>query len=191
MILVTIGTNEQPFDRLIRAVEQLEVHEQMVVQHGSCQIAEPRRDWFDFLSFEELTELMREARVVVAHAGIGSIMVARRCGKRPIVVPRRLQHAEAVDDHQLPMARRLHENGLVDLVEDERLLGNHLAGGRRERRVAPTDAELPDGLALAIDLRGYLESVVGAAVCPGPKTASPILNDLPGSEPRTPRSVTP
>lgn len=164
MILVTTGTNEQPFERLIRAVEQLDVREHMVVQHGSCQIAEPRRDWFDFLSFEELTELMREARVVVAHAGIGSIMVARRCGKRPIVVPRRLHHAEAVDDHQLPVARRLHANGIVDLVEDERLLGRRLVGTRREGRFARTEAQLPDVLALATDVRRYLESVVGGAV---------------------------
>ena len=56
--------------------------------------------------------------MVVCHAGVGSIMLARRCGKRPIVVPRRLHLGEAVDDHQLPIARRLHANGVVTLVED-------------------------------------------------------------------------
>ena len=57
-------------------------------------------------------------------------MLARRCGKRPIVVPRRLHLGEAVDDHQLPIARRLDATGIVTLLED----ADRLRRGDQNRR---------------------------------------------------------
>ena len=81
---------------------------------------------------------MEQARVVVCHAGVGSIMLARRCGKRPIVVPRRLHLGEAVDDHQLPIARRLHANGVVTLLEDvDRLRRGDRRASARQRLARP------------------------------------------------------
>jgi UDP-N-acetylglucosamine transferase subunit ALG13 len=157
MILVTVGTNEQPFDRLVRAVEPLEPEEPLVVQHGSCATRGGRGRWVDFVSFEELEALMRQARLVVAHAGVGSIMLARRCGKRPLVVPRRLHLGEAVDDHQLPIARRLHASGAVELVEEVELLPELLGAPERAEPPAGGDGDLPDALALAADVREYLE----------------------------------
>ncbi len=71
-------------------------------------------------------ELVRAARVVVTHAGVGTIMVALANGKRPVVMPRLSRFAEAVDDHQLGLARRLSEADFVTLVEDEAGLANAL-----------------------------------------------------------------
>jgi UDP-N-acetylglucosamine transferase subunit ALG13 len=162
MILVTIGTNEQPFDRLVRAAARLGGPEALVVQHGSSQVPHGRGEWFEFLSFEELSARMAEARVVVCHAGVGSIMLARRCGKRPIVVPRRLHLGEAVDNHQLPIARRLHAGGVVTLLEDV----GRLAEATRAVAAPASPGPLPHppGLPhnLAGDLRQYLEGLVAA-----------------------------
>jgi UDP-N-acetylglucosamine transferase subunit ALG13 len=119
MILVTVGTNEQPFDRLVRAAARLGGEEALLVQHGSSLVPRGRGEWVDYMPFDELAARASEARVVVCHAGVGSIMMARRCGRRPVVVPRRHQLGEAVDDHQVALARRLAESGLVRLVEDE------------------------------------------------------------------------
>ncbi len=118
MILFTIGTNEQPFDRLVRAAAELGGDEHLLVQHGASRVPHGRGEWVDFLSFDDLAERATAARVVVCHAGVGSIMLARRCGHVPVVVPRRHHLDEAVDDHQLFLARRLAESGLVILVED-------------------------------------------------------------------------
>jgi UDP-N-acetylglucosamine transferase subunit ALG13 len=157
MILFTIGTNEQPFDRLVRAAAELVTDEELLVQYGSSRVAHGAGRWVEFMTFAELEAEMRAARAVVCHAGVGSIMLARRCGKRPIVVPRRVGLGEAVDDHQLPLARRLEARGIVRLVEDTADLPAALAGGDERPRAAAE--ALPNGAALAHDIRTYLESL--------------------------------
>lgn len=137
MIFVTVGTNEAPFDRLLRAVETLSADEEIVVQHGSSAVvpANAART-YDFLLFDDLVGEMRASRVVVTHAGIGSIMTALSCGRRPVVAARLVAYREAVDDHQLPVARRLEEAGLVTLVEDLALLGEVVARAGEDVDVA-------------------------------------------------------
>ena len=68
----------------------------------------------------------------VCHAGVGSIVLARRFGHRPVVVPRRHHLGEHVDDHQLSLARRLGRAGVVTVLEDTDALGAVV-----EARVAP------------------------------------------------------
>jgi beta-1,4-N-acetylglucosaminyltransferase len=118
MIFVTVGTNEAPFDRLLLTLDEIATDEEVVVQHGSSSVHPPRATCFESIPYEELTELVCQARAVVSHAGVGSVLTALANGKRPIVVPRLHRFGEAVDDHQLPFARRLEQAGLVTLVED-------------------------------------------------------------------------
>ena len=161
MILVTVGTNEQPFDRLVRAAAMLAGDEPLTVQHGASRVEPGRGRWVDFLSFEELTGLVEQADAVVCHAGVGSIMLAHRYGKRPLVMPRRFHLREAVDDHQLLLARRLAAGGLVDLVENEEDLPRALAR-RHLLGVAAAAPDLPGAANLAEDVRGYLQKLVAA-----------------------------
>jgi UDP-N-acetylglucosamine transferase subunit ALG13 len=167
MIVVTVGTNEQPFDRLVRAAAGIGGSEPLLVQHGASQVPHGRGEWVDFLPFDELEQRVADARALVCHAGVGSIMLARRCGKRPIVMPRRHHLQEAVDDHQMPLARRLAEAGLVTLVEDEEQL--HAALGA----VAPpaTAVRRVDGAdALSADLRAALTGLGAAPL----RTRAPV-----------------
>jgi UDP-N-acetylglucosamine--N-acetylmuramyl-(pentapeptide) pyrophosphoryl-undecaprenol N-acetylglucosamine transferase len=156
VIVVTIGTNEQPFDRLIAAAAALQTDEPLVVQYGSSAITSGPGRWVDFVGFDELAELMRQARVVVCHAGVGSIMLARQSGRRPVVMPRRLDRGEAVDDHQVPLARRLAGSGLVTLVEDERLLAEAIAAAGSAVAVA-AEQTLPGVSRLVSELRTGLD----------------------------------
>ena len=148
MILVTVGTNEARFDRLLEAVGTLSTDEEIVVQHGSSAIvpANAARS-YDFLLFDDLVREMRASRVVVTHAGIGSIMTALSCGRRPVVAARLVAYREAVDDHQLPVARRLQDAGLVTLVEDLAQLAAAIAKAGEEVDVAlGADERLVDEL---------------------------------------------
>lgn len=118
MILVTVGTSETPFDRLLQAFDVVDrPDEELVVQHGPSSVRPRDASCVDFLPFDQLVDAIRRARLVVTHAGVGSIMTTLANGKRPIVVPRLRRFDEAVDDHQLALGRRLAESGLVVLVE--------------------------------------------------------------------------
>jgi UDP-N-acetylglucosamine transferase subunit ALG13 len=122
MIFVSVGTNEARFDRLLRAVDGLGAGEELVVQHGPSPVRPAGATCVDFLSFEQMTDHFARARVAVVHAGVGSVLAALASGARPVVVPRLERYGEAVDDHQVGFARRLHDEGLVVLVEElERL----------------------------------------------------------------------
>jgi UDP-N-acetylglucosamine transferase subunit ALG13 len=163
MIVVTVGTHEQPFDRLIRAVAALEGDEPLLVQYGSSQVAHGRGEWVDYMSFDALAERAAGARAFVCHAGVGSIVLARRCGHTPIVVPRRHELGEHVDDHQLSLARRLAKAGVVTMVEDVDLLADAI----RDAGAAPILAEatpLRGKDALSAHLRGVLTGVGAAEI---------------------------
>jgi UDP-N-acetylglucosamine transferase subunit ALG13 len=60
-----------------------------------------------------MRQAMREADVVVSHAGVGSALAAMQAGRRALYVPRRRAHGEHIDDHQVAMARELQVRDLV------------------------------------------------------------------------------
>jgi beta-1,4-N-acetylglucosaminyltransferase len=122
MIFVTVGTSGTPFDRLLREVDRLETEEKLVVQYGPSRLRPRRATCVDFLRFDELMQVVGEARAVVTHGGVGSILMALMSGRRPLVVPRLRRFNEAVDDHQLALGRKLSESGIVTLVQDPAVL---------------------------------------------------------------------
>ena len=154
MIFVTLGTQAYPFDRLLSGLEGVE--EELIVQAGPSTRRPAGALWFDYLDYTPLLEYVRQARIVVAHAGIGTVMTVVAEGKRPVVVPRLRRYGEAVDDHQVPIARRLADAGLVRLVEDPETLAAALV----EAPLAPASFSGQGGI--AADLRAYLLEVAEA-----------------------------
>jgi UDP-N-acetylglucosamine transferase subunit ALG13 len=94
--------------------------------------------------------------VVVIHAGAGSIITTLALGKHPVVVPRRALYGEAVDDHQLPFARRAGELGLVTVVEDLDCLADAIARGPSKTILLEEAAS-----SLERDLSMFIEEAVG------------------------------
>jgi UDP-N-acetylglucosamine transferase subunit ALG13 len=153
MILATLGTLHFPFDRLLRALDGLAGDEELVVQTRAPGVRPAGARVVAELPYEELAAEIRRARVVVCHAGVGSVLTVLANGKRPVVVPRLARFGEAVDDHQLTFARRLAETGAVTLVED--------VGGLPAALAAPGEPPPVVGAGrLAADLRQTLERLV-------------------------------
>jgi UDP-N-acetylglucosamine transferase subunit ALG13 len=123
MILATVGTHEDQFNRLLvelnRLVEVGAIKERVVVQSGYCDADAPAVECFDQLPFDELQSLMAEANVIITHGGPASIMQAMAHGKVPIVVPRQSKFGEHVDDHQCRFAEKMRERVLVVLDIEE------------------------------------------------------------------------
>ena len=154
MIFVTIGTTE-PFDRLLRALEPLS-DEELIVQCGNSTVRPAHATCVDYVRYDELAAYIRAARVVIAHAGVGTILVALSAGKRPIVVPRRAAFAEAVDDHQVELARRLDALGLVTVVEDPTTLAAAVRSAKE-----PSALESSEPSRLVAELREFVEEHIG------------------------------
>lgn len=122
VIYVTVGTHQQPFQRLLDALADLPAQE-LVVQFGHGSAPPGVAPATAFMSFSETLHYMWEADAVVTHAGVGSILCARRYGHVPVVVPRLRRYGEHVDDHQAELTRALAVEGLVVPVWDT----DHLA----------------------------------------------------------------
>jgi UDP-N-acetylglucosamine transferase subunit ALG13 len=154
VILVTIGTSD-PFDRLLAAVARLPADEEIVAQCGTSAVHPENARCVTFLPFDELSALVCTARVVIMHAGAGSVLTALAAGRRPVAVPRLRRYGEAVDDHQVEFGRSLAAAGLITLVEDP----GHLAGAIAAAPAAPPGRDGDGRLARDIGtyLRGQLQ----------------------------------
>ena len=132
MIFVTVGTTHFPFDRLIEAVATLPLHdEELIVQRGASRVQVPGATVSHFLPFGDVEALVRRSRLVISHAGVGSIMVALAGGRRPIVVPRLARYGEAVDDHQVEIASHLAAERRVIVAHDVAELPSLIAANDR------------------------------------------------------------
>jgi UDP-N-acetylglucosamine transferase subunit ALG13 len=166
MIFVTVGTSTQPFDRLLEGVASFaDGDEEVVVQYGASALRPTGAECVAFLGYDEQLEHMRRARAIVTHAGVGSIIAARLVGKRPIVVPRLRELGEVVDDHQLELAKKLDQAGLVRLVAEPATLLSALS-----EEAPPVDGHRSEN-ALVDDVRTYLLEAVAARKRSGVRTS--------------------
>jgi UDP-N-acetylglucosamine transferase subunit ALG13 len=128
--VVTLGTYRgYPFTRLVRRLlEILPPEVEVLWQTGDTDVSGLGITGHRAIPEHELTEAMREADVVVAHAGVGTALAAFEVGKRPLLAPRRFSLGEHVDDHQPQIAGELGERGLsVSVDADELSLEDLLA----------------------------------------------------------------
>ncbi len=99
-VLVALGTGPHPFERLVRAAEALAAAgEDVLVQHGASRAPRGCRS-LPSLPPDAFRDAMARARVVVVHGGLATRHEARALGRVPVVVPRRADLGEHVDDHQ-------------------------------------------------------------------------------------------
>lgn len=128
MIFVTVGT-QLPFDRLVGAVShwaaQNPAHE-VIAQTGAGRADFPHLTCHGTLDQAMFQRHMEAAEVVVAHAGMGSILMAAEAGKPIVILPRRADLAEHRNDHQLDTAAEMAALSNVHVVNDAAGLGQTL-----------------------------------------------------------------
>lgn len=129
MIFVTVGT-QLPFDRLICAVEAWAARtgrRDILAQIGPTTLRPQFIQYRPFLSPTEFTRHFTSAELVIAHAGMGSILSAMTQGKPILVMPRRAHLNEHRNDHQMGTARRFKEMGRFMVAIDEHELDAQLS----------------------------------------------------------------
>lgn len=119
-VFVTVGTDHHPFDRMVDWVEswlaQGSSGVDCFIQYGSSK-APSLAGGSPLVSRGEMERRLAGADAVVCHGGPGTILDSLRSGTKPIVLPRRAELGEHVDDHQRRFARRLRAAGFIEVAE--------------------------------------------------------------------------
>lgn len=123
MIFVTVGTHEQPFNRLIKKVDELKrdgvIQEDVIMQTGFSTYEPKYCEWSKLIPYQQMIKNVEDARIVITHGGPASFIMPLQIGKVPIVVPRQHKFDEHVNDHQVEFARNVAERmGTIIPVED-------------------------------------------------------------------------
>jgi UDP-N-acetylglucosamine transferase subunit ALG13 len=140
LILGVTGTGIG-FERLVSALADYarsRPEERIWLQHGPTPLpsgVEGR----SLVSRAEMLELMRAADVIVCHGGSGTLFDALMTGHVPVVVPRRHQLGEHVNDHQLELPEALQSQGRAIVVRELAKLGEAVAQARGCRSTLPTE----------------------------------------------------
>lgn len=111
MIFVTVGTHEQPFNRLIQEVDHLVetgvIKEEVFIQTGYSTYEPKFCQWSRLISFDQMSEFIQKADIIITHGGPATFMSAIANGKKPIVVPRQEKFGEHVNDHQIDFCEKV------------------------------------------------------------------------------------
>lgn len=127
-IFVTVGA-QMPFDRMVRAIDEwagVRNRSDVFAQVGPAEYIPSHIQWTRFLEPPEFAEHYRNARVIIAHAGTGSILQALELGKPILVMPRRAALRETRNDHQVATAERFQSLGRIPVAWDEADLRSQL-----------------------------------------------------------------
>lgn len=114
MIFCTIGT-QAPFDRFLKIVDEVaaDLDEEVVAQVYKSHYQAKNIKTVNFLPPDEFQKLFKSARMIVAHAGMGTIISAMQQKKPIIVFPRIAKFGEHRNEHQLATAAKMKELGYV------------------------------------------------------------------------------
>lgn len=126
MILVTVGTQDVPFDRLIKGVEkQIEkgnIKEEVIVQSGCSKYTSNKMKMIPFMDSEDFNECLEQATLIITHGGVGTITSAINAKKTIIVCPRLAKYREANNDHQLQIIKEFSKRGYIIPLDDPKKL---------------------------------------------------------------------
>jgi UDP-N-acetylglucosamine transferase subunit ALG13 len=129
MIFVTVGT-DQPFERMIKIIDNWARENQrtdVFAQIGESANPPAYIQYSRLLEPPEFAKKLAEADLIIAHAGMGTILSALRYGKPILVFPRRASLGEQRNEHQLATARHLSALGKVNVAFDDDALRDKLA----------------------------------------------------------------
>ena len=122
MILVTLGTQDKSFERLVKAIdkeiENGNIKDKVVVQAGYTKYKSDNMEIIDLVSPDEFDKLMSEADLVITHGGVGSILTAIKYGKVVIAAARLKKYKEHTNDHQKQIVKEFSDRGYILELRD-------------------------------------------------------------------------
>ena len=137
MIFITVGTHEQQFNRLVEYMDRWAAsHDEDVVIQTGYSTYEPKHcEWSKLYPYWKMVEWVDKARIVITHGGPSSFIMPLQIGKTPIVVPRKHEFDEHVNNHQVKFCKEVESRmGTIVVVENVEELGNVIDGYEKLKR---------------------------------------------------------
>ena len=117
MILITLGTQDKEFTRILKKVDELiekkVIKEEVIVQAGYTKYKSKNMKIFDYVSKKKLEEYIENANFIITHAGVGTIFDSLKKNKKIIAVPRLSKYKEHNNDHQLEIVEEFSKENLI------------------------------------------------------------------------------
>ena len=117
MIFVTVGTQPNGFLRCLKEVEKLidqyNITEEVVAQIGNTEFETTKFKTIQFTGENEFKEYIKNASVVITHAGSGAIFNSIKAGKKIIAMARLHDFNEMADNHQTELIKKLSDGGYI------------------------------------------------------------------------------
>lgn len=132
MIFVTVGTHEQQFNRLLKKIDELKgngtIIEDIFIQSGFSTYPLKNCESSKLLSYDEMNYYIENSSLVITHGGPASFLNVLSKGKPLIVVPRRVEFEEHVNNHQIEFLEKLNQRGYsITYAADMDILGSIIA----------------------------------------------------------------
>jgi len=158
MIFVTVATHFQGFERLIKEIDIIakKIDEKVIAQIGNTKYIPKNMEYFTFTEDKKILDLYKTSRVIITHAGAGTLLTLFNYKKHIIVVPRLKRFNEVIDDHQLELAEVLQNKKNVTVIYDIKELENAL-----KKQDELDYVEITQKKELVIFLKNILQEMAG------------------------------
>lgn len=132
MILVTLGTQDKSFERLLKTIQKCidkgVIKDKVVVQAGCTKFESNEMEIFDLIPYDEFDKYIKKCDILITHGGVGSIITGLKNNKVVIAAPRLKEFNEHTNNHQLEIINELSKDGyllpLIDFDDLRKILNN-------------------------------------------------------------------
>lgn len=124
MILVTLGTQDKKFYRLLdiiqKEVDKGNIKDEVIVQAGySSDYKSKDMKIFDLIPLKKFDKLVKECDILITHGGVGSIITGLKYNKKVVALPRLKKYKEHTNDHQVQIVNNFTNNGYILSISED------------------------------------------------------------------------
>ena len=117
MILVTLGTQDKSFVRLLDAIQKQidngNIKDKVIVQAGHTKYESKDMEILGLVDRDKFNDLMNECDLLITHGGVGSILTGLKNNKKVIAAPRLKEYKEHTNNHQLEIIEKFSNSGYI------------------------------------------------------------------------------
>lgn len=122
MIFVVLGTQDKPFDRLLKVIDKAVndgiIHDEIIVQAGETKFNSENMDVRKIIPMDEFNQLIKDSDLVICHAGYGILSSALESGKKVLSAARLAEYGEHQNNHQCDILDYYEQKGYIMALRD-------------------------------------------------------------------------